>query len=326
MRFDKALVGLAVVLLGAPAAPAARTTPHFTSLVTFGDSLVDAGNILEERGFPPPSQGYFQGRYINGYDYTDLLSIELFGTPTVASLNGGSNYANGGARIVATGDTYRDLGDQLVTCTGVLAGRGADANGLYVLNLGANDIGQGLQGRIGSHPDFDTYLRAAATQYAGGVQALNDLGARNILVAGFPDLDSRDAAIVANAYLASALDALTLSGDTTLYRFDYVAFSDGLKADPSTYVLPAFTAGNCIAARQQASGSVGFATFDGYHPTAAVQKAIFQSVDAQFALTAAVPEPATWLMLVLGFAGIGGMLRRAYGRNSRSRISSMQIV
>jgi phospholipase/lecithinase/hemolysin len=301
----------AASLLGATAAPAARVTPQFTSLTVFGDSLVDAGNILNERGFPAPSQGYYKGRYTNGLDYTDLLSVELFGAPTVASLNGGTNYANGGARVVATGDTYRDLGDQLTTYTSALAGGTADANGLFVLNFGANDIGQGIQGRIGGYSDFDTYIRAAADQYAAGVQTLNNLGARNILVSGFPDLDDRATAINANGYLNAALDKLSLSNSTTLYRFDYVAFSDSLKADPSAYGLPAFRTGNCIAAREQASGCVGFATFDGYHPTAAVQAAIFQSIDSQFSLTAtAVPEPAIWLSMILGFAGVGFALRR----------------
>jgi phospholipase/lecithinase/hemolysin len=311
MLTKKKLIAAAATLLAATAAPAARVTPQFTSLVTFGDSLVDAGNILKERGFPAPSLGYYEGRYTNGYDYTDLISLKLFGKPTVASLNGGTNYANGGARVVATGDSYRDLGDQLATYQAALAGRSADANGLYVLNFGANDIGQGLQGRIGTFSDFDTYLRAAATQYAAGVQTLNNLGARNILISGFPSLDDRATALRADQYLNAALDGLALNGRTTLFRFNYVAFADSLAANPSAYGLPAFRAGNCIAAREQKTGCVGFATFDGYHPTTAVHGALFQSLETQFALTAtAVPEPASWLLMLTGIGLIGWTLRR----------------
>ena len=307
------LIATAAITLGATTAPAARVTPQFTSLVTFGDSLVDAGNVLKTFGFPAASQGYYKGRYTNGFDYTDLISLELFGKETTASLNGGSNYANGGARIVSDGDRYRDFSDQLTTYRSVLAGGKADANGLFVLNFGANDIGQGRQGRIAGYSDFDTYLRAAATQYAAGVKALDDLGARNILISAFPDLDDRNTAILASGYLNAALDQLSLSSNTTLFRFDYVAFSDSLKANPSAYGLPPFRTGNCISAREQATGCVGFATFDGYHPTAAVQGAIFQSMNTQFALTAtatAVPEPSTWAMMLVGIGMIGWGMRR----------------
>ena len=307
------LIATAAIALAATTAPAARVTPQFTSLTVFGDSLVDAGNVLKERGFPSPVLGYFEGRYTNGYDYTDLISMELFGAPTKASLNGGTNYANGGAKIVSDTDLYRDLPDQFALYRTALAGGTADANGLFVLNFGANDIGQGLRGRIGTYADFESYLRAAATQYAASVKTLNDLGARNILISAFPDLDDRDTAIRANGYLNTALDQLSLSGSTTLFRFDYVAFSDSLKANPSAYGLPPFRTGNCLAAREQATGCVGFATFDGYHPTAAVQGAIFQSMNTQFALTAtatAVPEPSTWAMMLAGIGMIGWGMRR----------------
>lgn len=36
---------------------------------------------------------------------------------------------------------------------------------------------------------------------------------------------------------------------------------------------------------------------------------------------AAVPEPSTWLMLILGFAAIGGMMRRQPGQNLRVRFT-----
>ena len=83
-----------LILATAVPAQAERDTERFTSLTVFGDSLVDAGNIFTATGgaIPSAANGYFNGRFTNGYDYTDLLSIELFGAPTVASLQGGTNF------------------------------------------------------------------------------------------------------------------------------------------------------------------------------------------------------------------------------------------
>ena len=50
--------------------------------------------------------------------------------------------------------------------------------------------------------------------------------------------------------------------------------------------------------------------WDGIHPTAAAHMAI---ADA-FVAVATVPEPSTWAMMILGFAGIGFM---AYRRKSK---------
>ena len=57
-------------------AQAQQATPNYSSLTVFGDSLVDAGNIRKLGFGADPAQGYFDGRFTNGYDYTDLLSLE----------------------------------------------------------------------------------------------------------------------------------------------------------------------------------------------------------------------------------------------------------
>jgi hypothetical protein len=42
-------------------------------------------------------------------------------------------------------------------------------------------------------------------------------------------------------------------------------------------------------------------------------------VAGQFTLTAAVPEPSTWAMMILGFAGVGFM---AYRRQSKGTLAT----
>lgn len=303
--------------LGAAPALADRNTAHYTSITVFGDSLVDAGNLYIANGGtrPDPTLGYFQHRFTNGYDYPDLLSIDLFGVPTTPSLLGGGNFAFGGARIVDTGDSIPDLQAQLAAFQH--SGRGIDPNGLYILNLGGNDVfgAEGVFGpgnTIGSYPDISSYLKAAAEQYVAGVQALNDLGARNILMTDFP-LAGDPLTIEANGYLNAALASLSLNTDTDLFFYSLSDFNRRVLNDPASFGLPPLRADTtCIAANAQATGCTGIFSFDGVHPTAAVQAAGYHEMDRLFGLTAALPapEPASWTMMIAGFGAIGAAMRR----------------
>ena len=138
----KVALGLALAGLGAATPTLAQTAgaPKYSSLTVFGDSLVDAGNIRKLGLGANPSQGYDQGRFTNGPDYTDLLSQALYGSPTLASLNGGTNFAFGGARATST-SPVPDLAEQLALYQSYLAaGHSVDSSGLYVLNFGGNDV------------------------------------------------------------------------------------------------------------------------------------------------------------------------------------------
>jgi outer membrane lipase/esterase len=76
------------------------------------------------------------------------------------------------------------------------------------------------------------------------------------------------------------------------------------------------TTTTCQAA-QAFPDCTGYFYFDNTHPTAAIQLAAFNDINRQFGLSGAVPEPATWIMMLLGFGAIGfGMRleRRVSGR------------
>lgn len=303
--------GLAALALGLAApAEAKRDTARYTSLTVFGDSLVDAGNIRALGLGADPAQGYFMGRFTNGYDYTDLLSFSLFGTPTAPSLGalaGGTNFAYGGARASLT-SAVPDLAEQLGLFSAYLAeGNTVDRNGLYVLNFGGNDIFNAP-----SDPGLaDTWLRNSARDYANGVQALLDRGVRNILLTGFPVLtDPRS--FTAEAYLTAELARVTFDADDTFYRFSYLDFFNRVLTDPGALGLPPQRLDiTCRAAGQAAidAGCPGIFSFDGTHPTAAIHQAMFRDLDRQFNLTGSVPEPATWAMMLIGFGLIGAGLR-----------------
>lgn len=310
-RIPAAIAAAALALSAASPAEAVRSTPRYTSLTVFGDSLVDAGNIyaLTGNSYPSPAAGYFMGRFTNGYDYTDLISFELFGTPTVASLRpGGRNYAYGGAQA-SPRSGVPDLGEQLVEYNlDRAAGLAVDPNGLYVLNFGGNDVFQA--------PDdpmlAEDWLRTSAQNYAEGIQFLNDIGVRNILFTGYPVLGDANS-FDAEDYLTEALAGLTLDGNTTLFRFSYLDFFQQIIDDPNSLGLPPqrrdITCQQAGAAAI-AGGCQGIFSFDGIHPSAPIQTALFYELERQFQITASVPEPATWAMMIGGFAVVGGALRR----------------
>jgi outer membrane lipase/esterase len=316
LPFAASLAAFAAVLpMPAVAQTTAAPPPAFTSLTVFGDSLVDAGNVfaLTRGATPSASQGYFQGRFTNGYDYTDLLSISLFGTPTTPSALGGSNFAFGGARATTTSNVP-DLQEQLALFSA--SGQTVTSTGLYVLNFGGNDIFASLS--PGAPTGFSSdaaFLQQAASVYVGGVRTLLDQGARNFLITGFPVAGpGLENSLLAESFLTSELAALSLPLGTNLYRYSYLDFFQRLTADPTAFGLPANlnTATTCQAA-QAFPDCTGYFYFDGTHPTAAIQRAAFGDINRQFGLSslaAPVPEPDTWAMLIIGFGAIGLAMRR----------------
>ena len=301
------LIASAVALALSPVAHAAS----FSTYYVFGDSLVDAGNIRAVTGgaTPNPALGYFQGRFTNGYDYTDLLSIAAFGTPTKASLTGGNNFAFGGARVVANADGIPDLALQL----GAYATRAsniADPNALYILTLGGNDVFALSNNDIGGLTSAQ-YATAVATQYAGGVQYLNSIGARNILITGIPNAGN-PFAVPLEGQLQTALNALTLAPGTNLYRYSFLNFFNTVATDPGSLGLPTLrTDTTCLRAKTPGPNidCTGFFYFDDVHPTAAVQAAAARDINRQFSI-APVPEASTWMMLIAGFGLVGFAMRR----------------
>jgi outer membrane lipase/esterase len=316
------LLCAATATMAAVPAAAQMTVPPFSSLTVFGDSLVDAGNVRKLGLGANPKDGYVDGRFTNGYDYTDLLSIAMYGAPTVASLNGGSNFAFGGARATATTPVIPDALEQVdLYKLAVAGGKKVDPKGLYVLNFGGNDIFAAVEGAKAGVNDPDAYLRGAAADYAAAVAELDKLGARNILLTGFPVATPGAPlafSIQAEGYLAKELAKLALSGDTRLLRYSYLDFFQRVQADPGAYDLPASlilpdpaNPGSTCRGAGALPACTGYFSFDGTHPTAAVHRALYNDINSTFGFgLAAVPEPATWAMLLLGFASVGAALRR----------------
>lgn len=308
-------------LLAVSGSPALAANPNnYSALYVFGDSLVDAGNINTITGgtVPNRAQGYFDGRFTNGYNYVDYINQQLFDTATRASLRGGNNFAYGGARVVTDArDAIPDLNPQVASYL-TRAGTQADPNALYILNAGGNDIF--ALGRAAGDPtqllpftNSADYVNAILDQYTGAVLTLNQRGARNIVITGIPNSSVQFARDL-DAVLQARLQGLDLAAGTNLFRYSYIDFFDRVATNPGSLGLPPLrTDRSCIQLQAQATGCVGIFSFDGTHPTAAVQRALFEDMTRQFGL-ASVPEPQSWALMIAGFGLAGAAVRRRAAR------------
>lgn len=313
LRFA-ACFSLALASLGTAHADAA-------GLQVFGDSFVDAGNANLATGgaVASASLGYFQGRFTNGPTFADIINQRLTGSYTQPFLAGGRNFAVGGAR--AAGDATFDVTGLppqvvpgLITQRNLYLGSlglGAVDDGPFLLSFGNNDVNAIQSG--------DTYGLSAAAYgdlYASNMSTvvgeLLAAGAPRVFVFGVPNPLEPEGQVL-QAKLNAALAPLQSAFGNRLVQFDFFSFFNAMLANPVAFGLPAntdfFTP--CLSVRTPVDGQIdctGFFSFDGTHPTAPVHLAIADAFSQQAGL--AVPEPASWVMMIAGFGLVGFAVRR----------------
>ena len=299
----------------------------YTNLFVFGDSLSDVGNDLTITGgaVPGPTSDYPFGRFTNGYNYIDGVSTTLFGYNTTSSLQGGSNYAYGGARtnsivpelVPLGGLSVKQQVDQFVT---TLGGGTADDDALYVIWAGANNIQDAL--RSSTPRDVIT---AAVADIGSMLIELANAGATQFLVINIPNLGltprvtELNNSTVTNAatgltnlfnlQLNSLLNSLT-SLDIT--RFDAYSLIQQIVANPGAFGFSNVT-NRCYTGDdltwtgggEVCSDPYAYLFWDGIHPTAHTHQIL-----ASYAYQALIPTPTSLALFILG-VGLMGM-RRAY--------------
>jgi len=182
---SRILAGLAALGLTATAfaqsVPANRT---FSNYYFFGDSLTDSGNTFALTGSPPAP--YFAGRVSNGITYAEYLAPGLAAAATTSANAAKLNFAFAGATATA-GSAVPNLAQQVAMYQ--VRGITANANGLYVLLAGANDLLNAVQIPANQNATAMTATGvAASTAVSSAVQSLATLGAKNILVLNLPDI------------------------------------------------------------------------------------------------------------------------------------------
>ena len=195
----------------------------YSGVYVFGDSLVDAGNALKlaqwygglpftdlPDGAPTAGEGYYQGRFTNGYTFADLLANAAIGTvtkpvfpygfddpwlgvpiaPFASDPNGNNlNFAYGGAQVRQGDEVVQDLDSQTDTFRDAVDGD-ADPNALHIFTMGGNDVRNLANVNSNPAPVAGAYaaLDEVAEQLIHEIGQIIDDGARHILITGIPDV------------------------------------------------------------------------------------------------------------------------------------------
>lgn len=298
---------IAAGLLGT-ALPAAATSP-FSSLFVFGDSLSDNGNLFNAIG--APGAPYVQGRFSNGPVAAEYVAAYL-GLTQPGQL---VDIAFGGAET-GTGPFGIGVLSQVAAFAGALGGNPAPQSGLYMVWAGANDLLGVDLSILGDNAALTTLIGGAVVNLNVAVKGLYDLGARNFLLPTLPNLGATPRlqalgpeAVVAGQVLSQVFNAVLTAS--------YQQLAANLP-DEKFYVFDTFTATNAaVATFHSFNGNTtdacvpaglpncdGYMFFDDIHPTTLTHALLGQQ------MAAAVPEPATMLMMAAGVAALLGVGRR----------------
>jgi outer membrane lipase/esterase len=301
MPRTRLLVGAVALALAASAAHAQR----FTSVVSFGDSLSDAGNI----GLAPAAAGGLGGALGPSQSFTtnpDPVMVELlaaaFGQAQRASLAGGTNFAWGGAcarpAAAAPCTNNPNPATRLDAQIGQHLGAGtANPNALYTVWMGANDL-------FGAIPVWASNpATAQANATVGGVPVatavvqqvarLQAAGARNIVVLNLPNLGTTPqfssgplaaagplASLATVSYNSALSQGLSTLG-TGIIPINVFGLVDEVRANPGAFGLTNVTGVACTTAssitctRSTLVNPTAADTFlfaDGVHPTGAAHR------------------------------------------------------
>ena len=321
------LAGLmGVVLMVTPSHVAAEP---FTTIIAVGDSLTDSGNAFRATSTVPGqavpvSPPYFGGRFSNGLMWVEHLANAL-GLQTTPSLDGGTNFAFGGAttgqdlhRIFEhdSGVLIPSLRTQVATYRLTLADptltdpthmKRAPADALYIVWGGANDLRNVVQqGTAGATPA--SIASTAVDNISAVIRELQSAGAIYFLVPNLPDLGrapqqvahgpeamqlATALSIAFNNALENTLQNLERTFPVDIARLDIAAHFQELIANPQNFGLANVT-DTCLSGDISAPGTV-CANPDSYifwdaigHPTA-----VAQALVANFAFMALPPLVAT---------------------------------
>ena len=265
----------------------------FSAIYAFGDSLSDAGNVsVATLHTLPVGDGiYSDGRFTNGNVWVQDLAQNLRLPAVKPSLEGGTDYAYGGAetgRTAVHALNPTDLPGQLAQFELNVAK--PSANALYTVWAGSNDV-LDIANSSETAAQRQASVAQAVSNETGFIAGLIAHGAKDLVVLDVPDLGktpyemarpasdaaSSNLAATYNAELGAALRTIVASGKASIDYVDTFGLLDTAIAHLATYGLtnvtqPVWT-GNLTSSHSgvlNATGAAqsGYLFFDDLHPTA----------------------------------------------------------
>src|ERR1035437_2190994 len=263
----KRVLKLALVLLSVSAVAQAGS---FSSVVVYGDSLSDNGNLFAATG--QPGAPYYQGRRSDGLVAVEQLAAAL-GTPLVdfawiGATTGIGNYADGGTPTTVGSFGLPGMQAEFAMTQASLGPY--LAGGLFIVWGGPNDFL--------SHSPLDAtplaIINRAVSDELGIVAGLESLGAQKILVPGMPDLGltpyfqslGPDAAAQGSAITDAYNVELRASLPSGVLFYDTAALMRSMVADPGAYGFTDVTA-PCFNGTTVCATPSQYLFFDSFHPT-----------------------------------------------------------
>jgi outer membrane lipase/esterase len=227
VAFAKAWLFSFILIIGLLASGLASADGRpFARIVVFGDSLSDSGNLFALRGpfdldapgearnnwgmdddleklTLVPDQAYVSGRLSNGPTWVELLGTVLGGARNVKPAFGSTdrhalNFAVAGAAASNFGSL--PAGFNLSGQVGAFIARADDirttSRTLYVIAIGGNDI----RAAAAAPAQAEAIFEAALASIEANITALNNNGAKKILIWNAPDLGRTPATLRTGAF------------------------------------------------------------------------------------------------------------------------------
>jgi outer membrane lipase/esterase len=277
-----------------------------SSLVVFGDSLSDTGNLFAETSGAVPPAPYFNGRFSNGPIWVDTLTSSLG-----VSAN---NYAVGGAQTGTTNvndglpsGPFGGLQDQIADYTS----GPVDTAATHIIWAGGNNF-------TAIPADVPAAIQAAITDLLTAVVNLKAQNVTDIWLINLPDLGLTprllDAGLgpqgsaLTDAFNGALNAGLAGAGFTDVDVFDSAGVLREVVANPGAFGLSNVTEGCLfiVACVTNPSVAEGYMFWDDIHPTTVTHDILAQRIEA-----ALVPIPAAIWLFASALAALGWVRRRA---------------